>query len=67
MSEPECEKHVFEAVLDVLYVIAPNRYSSEGYVFKLFDGMINWVLRKQLIIIISIIEAELLGILYAGK
>ena len=39
--EPECEKHVFEAISDILYAIAPDRRFSKGYTFKLFNGMIK--------------------------
>ena len=58
---------VFEQSADTSFVNNPDRRSGEGYVFKLFDGMVDWVARKQATISTSMTEAELLALLYAGK
>ena len=44
------------------YVII--KYSSEGYLFKLFGGPINWVSVKQKTVTTSTIEAKLLALTY---
>ena len=44
-----------------------TRYSSQGYAFKLFNGMIDWKASKQRTVTTSSTEAELLAISAAGK
>ena len=44
-----------------------TRYSSQGYAFKLFNGMIDWKASKQCTVTTSSTEAELLAISAAGK
>jgi hypothetical protein len=43
------------------------RYSIKGYLFKLFNGPIDWRLTKQKTVTIFSIEAELLALSYAAK
>ena len=43
------------------------KYSSQGYVFKLFEDMIDWKAFKQRTVITSSIEAELLTVTAADK
>ncbi|OKO99429.1 Retrovirus-related Pol polyprotein from transposon TNT 1-94 [Penicillium subrubescens] len=45
----------------------PDRKSSEGFIFCLFGGPIEWKSRKQKTITISTTEAELLAISHAAK
>ena len=58
---------IFTAATNTSYGNNPNRRSGEKHIFKLFRGAINWSLRKQLIIIIFITEAELLSISHTAK
>ena len=58
---------IFTAAADALYENNPDRRLSKGHIFKLFGGVINWFLRKQLTVIILITEAELLSITHAAK
>ena len=44
-----------------------TKYNSQGYVFKLFENMIDWKTFKQRIVITSSIEAELLAVTAANK
>ena len=44
-----------------------TKYSSQDYVFKLFENMIDWKASKQRIVITSSIEAELLTVTAANK
>ena len=60
-------KQVFEATADASFTNNPDRKSSEGYIFKLFGGMIDWAARKQLSVTTSTTEAKLLSMLHAGK
>jgi hypothetical protein len=60
-------KQVFETSVDASFVNEEGRRSGEDYIFKLFDGLIDWAARKQVIISTSITEAELLAMLHAGK
>ena len=64
---PHASTHVFEATSDASYANGPERRSAEGYTFKLFGGMIDWAARKQATVSTSTTEAELLGMLHAGK
>ena len=44
-----------------------TRFSSQGYGFKLFDGMIDWKASKQKTVTLSSTEAELLAVTNAAK
>lgn len=44
-----------------------TRYSSQGYAFKLFGGLIDWKANKQKTVTLSSTEAELLAISQVGK
>ena len=53
---------IFLASSDVSYGDDPLiRYSSQGYGFKLFDGMIDWKVFKQRTVTTSSTEAEFLA------
>ena len=58
---------IFTVAANALYRNNPDRKLSKEYIFKLFKGIINWSLRKQLIVIILITEAELLSITFIAK
>ncbi len=60
-------KHVFEASVDASFANEKNRRSDEDYTFKLFEELIDWTARKQVIISTSITEIELLAMLHADK
>jgi nucleoside diphosphate kinase len=60
-------KHVFETSMNAFFANEQDRRSGERYTFKLFDDLIDWTARKQVTISTSIIEAELLAMLHAGK
>ena len=61
------DKQVFEATSDASFANGPERRSAEGYSFKLYSGLIDWAARKQATVSTSTTEAELLGMLHAGK
>jgi hypothetical protein len=44
-----------------------DRKSVEEYIFKLFNDIIDWVVKKQLIVSIFIIEAKVLSMLHVDK
>lgn len=44
-----------------------TRRSTQGYIFLLFRGLINWQLVKQITVFSSITKAELLALSYASK
>ena len=44
-----------------------TRYSTEGYLFKLFNEPIDWHLIKQKTVTTSSIETELLALSYTAK
>ena len=58
---------IFDNSADASFANNPNRRLGEGYVFKLYGGPIDWISRKQSIVMISTTEAELLAVLHAGK
>ena len=58
----------FIASSDASYADDPvTRYSSQGYGFKLFDGMIDWKASKQRTVTTSSTEAEFLAMSTTGK
>ena len=58
---------IFYNTVDASFASSSDKRSVEGYTFKLFSGVINWLSRKQITVIISIIEAKLLAIPNADK
>ncbi len=61
------DKQIFERTIDAFFANDLDRKSAEEYIFKLFDDMIDWVVKKQFIVSIFIIEAKLLSMLHADK
>ncbi len=61
------DKQIFEKTIDAFFANDLDRKSAEEYIFKLFDDMIDWAVKKQLIVSIFIIEAKLLSLLHADK
>ncbi|QSS48816.1 hypothetical protein I7I53_08942 [Histoplasma capsulatum var. duboisii H88] len=59
--------NVFEAASDASFVDNSDRRSTEGYIFKLFEGSVDWKSKRQRIVTTSTTEAELLAISQAGK
>ncbi len=53
------DKQIFERTVDVFFANDLDRRNAEEYIFKLFDDMIDWIVKKQLIVSIFIIEAKL--------
>ena len=58
---------IFYNTADASYISSLDRHSIEGYIFKLFSSVIDWLSYKQTTVTISITEAKLLAILNAGK
>ncbi len=61
------DKQIFEKTADAFFANDLDRRNAEEYIFKLFDDMIDWAVKKQLIVSIFIIEAKLLSMLHADK
>ncbi len=61
------DKQIFERTVDAFFVNDLDRKSAEEYIFKLFDDMIDWVVKKQFIVSIFIIEAKFFSMLHADK
>ncbi len=61
------DKQIFESTADAFFANDLDRKSAEEYIFKLFDDMIDWAVKKQFIVSIFIIEAKLFSMLHADK
>jgi hypothetical protein len=61
------DKQIFEKTVDAFFANDLDRRNAEEYIFKLFDDMIDWVVKKQFIVSIFIIEAKLLSMLHVDK
>ncbi len=61
------DKQIFEKTVDAFFANDLDRKNAEEYIFKLFDDMIDWAVKKQLIVSIFIIEAKLLSMLHVDK
>jgi hypothetical protein len=61
------DKQIFEKTVDAFFANDLDRKSAEEYIFKLFDNMIDWVVKKQFIVSIFIIDAKLLSMLHIDK
>ncbi len=60
-------KQIFESTTNVFFANDLDRRNAEKYIFKLFDDMIDWIVKKQFIVSIFIIEAKLFSMLHADK
>ena len=65
--DSEMRASIFTAASDASFADNPDRKSSEGFIFCLFGGPIEWKSRKQKTITTSTTEAELLAISHAAK
>jgi hypothetical protein len=61
------DKQIFEKTVDAFFANDLDRRNAEKYIFKLFDNMIDWAIKKQFIVSIFIIEAKLFSMLHADK
>lgn len=60
--------HVFACASDAAFADnVPSRYSTEGYLFSLFGGPIDWRSTKQRTVTTSSIEAELIAMTHTAK
>ncbi len=61
------DKQIFESTANAFFANDLDRSSVEKYIFKLFDEMMNWIIKKQFIVSIFIIEAKLLSMMHVDK
>ncbi len=61
------DKQIFENTANAFFANDLDRKSVEEYIFKLFDDMIDWAVKKQFIVSIFIIEAKFFFMLHADK
>ncbi len=61
------DKQIFERTIDAFFANDLDRKNVEEYIFKLFDDMIDWTVKKQFIVSIFIIEAKLFSMLHARQ
>ncbi len=61
------DKQIFEKTIDAFFANDFDRKNAEKYIFKMIDDMIDWVVKKQFIVSIFIIEAKFLSMLHADK
>jgi hypothetical protein len=61
------DKQIFESTTDAFFANNLDRRNAEEYIFKWFDEMIDWVVKKQFIVSIFIIEAKFLSMLHVDK
>jgi hypothetical protein len=61
------DKQIFERTVDAFFANDLDRKNVKKYIFKLFNDMIDWAVKKQFIVSIFIIEAKLLSMLHADK
>jgi hypothetical protein len=60
--------HIFDAASDAAFGDDPStRRSSEGYVFRLYGGAIDWRASRQDCVTTSTTEAELMSLSHAGS
>ncbi len=61
------DKQIFKSTANAFFANDLDRRNAEKYIFKLFDDMIDWAVKKQFIVSIFIIEAKLFSMLHADK
>ncbi len=67
LNKENNDKQIFKKTIDAFFANDLDRKSAEEYIFKLFDEMIDWIIKKQFIVSIFIIEAKLLSMLHVDK
>jgi hypothetical protein len=67
LNKENNDKQIFEKTADAFFANDLDRRRVEEYIFKLFDDMIDWAVKKQFIVSIFIIEAKLLSMLHVDK
>jgi hypothetical protein len=60
-------KQIFKRTINAFFANDLDRKNAEEYIFKLFDDMIDWVVKKQFIVSIFIIKAKILSMLHVDK
>jgi hypothetical protein len=66
-NKKKYDKQIFEKRIDAFFANDLDRKSVEEYIFQLFDDMIHWVVKKQFIVSIFIIETKFLSILHVDE
>jgi hypothetical protein len=66
-NDNDNDKQIFENTVNVFFANDLDRRNAEKYIFKLFDDMIDWIVKKQFIVSIFIIEAKIFSMLHADK
>jgi hypothetical protein len=61
------DKQIFESTANAFFANDLDRRNAEEYIFKLFDDMIDWAVKKQFIVSIFIIEAKFFSMLHVDK
>jgi hypothetical protein len=61
------DKQIFERTINAFFANDLNRKNVEEYIFKLFNDMIDWIVKKQFIVSIFIIEAKFFSMLHVDK
>ncbi len=61
------DKQIFEKTIDAFFANDLDRRNAEEYIFKLFDDMIDWIIKTQFIVWIFIIEAKFFSMLNVDK
>ncbi len=61
------DKQIFESTINAFFANDLDRRNAEEYIFKLLNDMINWVVKKQFIVSIFIIEAKFFSMLHVDK
>ena len=68
VRDPADTELIFKGASDAAFADDPDtRRSTEGYLFKLFGGAIDWKSRKQQTVATSTTEAVLLSLQHAAK
>jgi hypothetical protein len=61
------DKQIFEKTTHVFFANDLDRKNVENHIFKLFDEIIDWIAKKQIIVSTFIIETKLLSMLHVDK
>jgi hypothetical protein len=61
------DKQIFERIIHAFFANDLDRKNVKKYIFKLFDDTSNWIVKKQFIVSIFIIEAQFFSMLHVDK
>ncbi len=67
LNKENNDKQIFKKIINAFFVNNLDRKSAEEHIFKLIDDIIDWIVKKQFIVSIFIVEAKFFSMIHVNK